>query len=307
MKKINSNNSGFTLIELIIAIAVLAFLMTAVGTLMGSSVLSHKKSQAEISVHTSAQTAYNQVSDSIMQAKEIVLVGYSVSTPYDFSKPGATQTTVPQLVFYVKNKNMKDYIIANPDMFGTAGATNANVKLFSEFGSDTFYVQKLVVLSAEPIDKAYATVEAENTLQIRLVNGFTSSGGSIQTDIIKKLGTGSDGKQLYEINDTLISTFTFEENNMYYEKKYCYMSLLDDVMNPANADSKKSRLYNDGFSYIVADDGATGIPVTACTATVDAKNGAIGLEFQFNDLNMTYTTNGMVNIRNSYVLKGKDD
>lgn len=302
MKKIRNNNSGFTLIELIIAMAVLAFLMTAVGTLMGSSVLSHRKSKAEINVHTSAQATYNQISDSIMQAKEIVLIGYEVPMAYDFSEPGADAGTKPNLVYYVKNQEMKDYILARPTEYGTTGATDANVKFFKDFGSGTFYVYKLVVLSAAPIDTAYVTVVNQDTNNITLANGISGS-----HDTLKKLGTADNGTALFSGYDNVISTYTFEKNCMYFEKKYSYMTALNDVINPAVASSKEAHLYNDGFSYVNTSDGTNSASIAACTAKVDANNGSIGIEFQFDDMNMTYTTNGMVNIRNSYVLKGKDD
>lgn len=39
----DNKNSGFSLVELIIAIAVLAFLMLAVSSFMGSSVITNKE------------------------------------------------------------------------------------------------------------------------------------------------------------------------------------------------------------------------------------------------------------------------
>ena len=56
MKNKLKSNSGFTLIELIIAIAILAFLMTAVGSMMSSSVLTNRKAQADITVQDAAPT-----------------------------------------------------------------------------------------------------------------------------------------------------------------------------------------------------------------------------------------------------------
>ncbi len=77
MKKKLNSNSGFTLIELIIAIAVLAFLMTAVSSMMGSSVMTNRKAQADLEVQTSAQETYNRITDAIMQAKKIYIFGYT--------------------------------------------------------------------------------------------------------------------------------------------------------------------------------------------------------------------------------------
>ena len=60
-------NSGFSLIELIIALAVLAFLMLAVSSFMGSSVMQSKKARADVKMQTQSQEVYNLITDSIMQ------------------------------------------------------------------------------------------------------------------------------------------------------------------------------------------------------------------------------------------------
>lgn len=87
-KKLNSNR-GFTLIELIIAIAVLAFLMTAISSLMTSSLITNRKTQADIEVQTTAQETYNKITDALMQAKAIYVLGYTYSGTPDFSKAQA--------------------------------------------------------------------------------------------------------------------------------------------------------------------------------------------------------------------------
>lgn len=87
-------NSGFSLIELIIALAVLAFLMLAVSSFMGSSVMQSKKARADVKMQTQSQEAYNLLTDSIMQANDILIVGYTASDDddIDFAKPGETTT-----------------------------------------------------------------------------------------------------------------------------------------------------------------------------------------------------------------------
>lgn len=307
MKKINRNNSGFTLIELIIAMAVLAFLMTAVGSLMGSSVLTHKKAKAEIQVHSSAQSAYNQVTDSVMQAKEIVLIGYEAPTEYDFSEPGADVGTTPSIVVYVKDQSMKDFILANPTVYGTSttdgvAGDGSNVKFFSDFdNTKTFYIKKLVVLTAAPIDAAYAPGMTVGPTQWTISDNIF--GGSAT---IKEAGASAGGAKLYDKYDNMINIYTFEENCMYYEKKYSFMTGLNDMINPAVTGSKEACIYNNGFSYVTTT-GTSPVDITACTAVVDAKSGSLGVEFQFDDKNMTYTTNGMVSARNSYVFMPKAD
>lgn len=306
---IKKNNSGFTLIELIIAIAILAFLMTAVGTFMGSSIASHRKQKAEIQVHTSAQETYNQLTDSIMQAREVVVIGYEVdsTSAYDFSKPGKDVGTTPQMVCYVKSEEMKQFVKDNTDVYRTDDVSSigdANIRLFSEFDTDKiFYVKKLSIMTSVPLDITQvppALIKADTTSYYDLLDPLSDGGTNVVR--INKTVTAS-GLNALDQNDNLIHTYTFEANNMYYEKQYSYMATLNDIMIPTD---KENWLYNEGLSY-VSTTGSGAYDISACTLKVDAKNGAMGIELQFNNKNMTYTTQGMVNIRNSYVLKGKDN
>ena len=79
MKKRQMNNRGVTLVELMVAIAVLAMLMTAVIMLMSNNTVIYRKTKADISVQTSAQETYNAIQDSIMQAKYIEVKAYTAA------------------------------------------------------------------------------------------------------------------------------------------------------------------------------------------------------------------------------------
>ncbi len=310
MKRIKNNNSGFTLVELIIAMAVLAFLMTAIGSLMGSSVASHRKQKAEIQVHTSAQETYNQIADSIMQAKEVVIVGYEVADVYDFSEPGAAVTAAPKLVYYVKDEAMKEFIKTNPHVYGTEGADaigDANIKLFSEFDPNkSLYVKKMAFMTSVPLDLSAVSPSnliANGTVEVKLKDSLSDGGN--QVVVIKKEKTAS-GLDAYSDCDNMVHIYSFEGTNMYYERQYSFMTTRNDVMNAAVSASKDMCLYNEGFSYVTAG-GASAVDVSGCKVTIDANNGSIGVDLMYNNRNMTYTTQGMINIRNSYVLKGKDN
>ncbi len=312
MKQRFKDNSGFSLIELIIAMAILAIMMTAIGSIMGSSVMGHRKSKAEIQIHTSAQETYNQVSDTIMQAKDVVIVCASptdaVAATYDFSEPGklyADNITAGDERYYVKDADMKKFIIDNPGIYGTFGANNSNVYSFSTLDvNDTLYVKKLIIRTSEVIDPTDAPdiVEAQTTQRVKDNLGFaTASDASVDLTKVKEVA----GEPVYNINDNVIHTYTFEGSNMYYEKKYSFMTDRDDKMVTTSEETKAKNLYNSGFSYITTGS-AKDVEISACMLNVDAPKGAIGINFQFNDKNMTYTTNGMVNIRNSYILKARE-
>ncbi len=77
MKRKKINNRGVTLVELVIALAVLSMLLVAVIMMMSNNSVIYRKTKADINVQTSAQETYNSIQDCIMQAKYIELWGYT--------------------------------------------------------------------------------------------------------------------------------------------------------------------------------------------------------------------------------------
>lgn len=69
MKK--KHNQGFSLVELILAIAILAIIMVAIGSFMNSTTRVYNRTKNSIEVAQTSQDLYDLISDKIMQAKEI--------------------------------------------------------------------------------------------------------------------------------------------------------------------------------------------------------------------------------------------
>lgn len=298
MNKNKNSNSGFTLIELIIAMAVLAFLMTAISSLMGSSIMSFKKTKADIRVHTSAQETYNQLTDSIMQANSIIIKGYTCGSDLDFAISGVDSSETPTLVYLVIDDDMKTKLIANPGYYGMSGANISNVKLFSEMAvTDKIYIAAMRIETSVPIDLNMATGANLSATVNNLTDNLDPTGtGTVE---VKKIS----GKDVFNTYDTLVNTYIFDDESLYYGKKYRLMDKLTDEVNMADEKSKRLHRYSKSLSYVKADAGT--IPITGCVAVIDSDAGAMGLDLVFNDRNMTYTTLGMVNTRNSYVLKAR--
>ncbi|MCM1273352.1 MAG: prepilin-type N-terminal cleavage/methylation domain-containing protein [Clostridium sp.] len=312
------NNSGFTLIELIIAIAVLAFLMTAVSSMMGSSVFANKKAQNDLTVQTSAQDVYNKLTDTVMQAKKVYVFGYTFSGTPNFSKSGDAATGTPGLNVYAvfdKRKYLqkdatgaydeartidknKEAIVNDLANYGYT-VSSANIKFFSELApTDELYVQKLIVVSAVPIDlSAVPSYSGGASGGYTITNAFTHVPDVIKTNV------SVTGDTVYSEYDSLVTVFTFDEDNLYLEQKYAYMTSLNDyVTDWSDANAVKRRLYSDSIGYNTTD----GDTISGCVAKIDYNNGAIGFDLFFNKKNMTYTSLGMVNVRNSYILKAKN-
>ena len=343
MRHSKKSNSGFTLVELIIAMAVLAFFMTAVVSLMSSSILTNKKAKADITVSTTAQQTYNQLSDTIIQARNVVVIGYKndETTLKYFVKEketlqpkvasgGAAKTPAQMAQEYI----LEDSLTVTP-VFATTtspggvtspGAVGGNVEYFSNLKKDDkIYVRKLIIDTAEPIDTSNisgsVTIEAIGT---DITDNFTGDPVKVKkleyaTSVSTSAITGSavyaySGSAVtstrataeYDTFDTIRNVYTFDGKNLYYERKYRFMDTLSDYISDWSTVSKKNVcLYNRGFDTkeITGASGATE-EITDCYLLIDA-SGAIGIQMNFEDKNMIYTTDGMINIRNSDVLKAR--
>lgn len=296
MVKKNKQNSGFTLIELIIAMAILAFLMTAVGAMMSSSVLSNRKAQADITVQDAAQLTYNKISDAVLQSKKVFIKGYQLSsgaTDPVFNENGkAVSLTYSEFYLAKKEEPKKSssynagLVIAELAQHGITGVAESNIKFFDEINpNDKFYVTKMIIYTSEPITGI--SLPASTT---------DFSGNSVTVSALSETG-------LPDQADTVVNIFTFEANKLYLEKKYLFMTSKNDMITNWSSDIDKNRcLYSDAIGYVTSapDD------ISGCVVRVDAKNGSIGVDLHFNDKKMTYTSLGMMNVRNSYVLRAKN-
>ncbi len=307
MKKKRQSNKGFSLVELIIALAILAFLMTAVSAFMGSSVLRNRQAKADLKVSTSAQLVYNEITDCIMQANDIILVGYLIpkSKTVDFSKPGAEISyDLGEKLYFVKDKSGFEDIEHHYSAYGMSGsfsyneAGTGNVRKFSTLKpDDRIYVTKLIVKTSVPIDMTQ-TNDGDPSKTVDQVMMHHIEGGN---HTIKCTVKGS--QKIYNENDTCYHEFDFEKDKCYYGKLYAYMVKLNDHLNMASDASKADHIYTAELSYLEYDNGTEKEQISGCVAKVDADKGQIGIDLYFNKLNMTYDTLGMVNIRNSHVLK----
>ena len=67
----NKHNQGFSLVELIIAIAILALIMVALASFMNTTTGIYTRTRNDTELQKTGQEVYNMISDKIMQASEI--------------------------------------------------------------------------------------------------------------------------------------------------------------------------------------------------------------------------------------------
>ena len=251
MSRGKRNNRGVTLIELMIALAILAMVMTAVIMMMSNNSVIYRKTKADINVQTTAQETYNALQDTIMQANTLVLTGYITGAESD-------------IVTYQN---------------GEEGANKDFSELAKIPAGKHFYPTKMVITY------------------------------SVKSDI------GSDGK--YNSLDNMTCTAT------YYFKRYMRKADASDSAESPRCNIYVARTYSDsGYrqndtwgdtsepdptNHDKYDDYLLTSSLSDIYFDVDPESQAISMDLTFNDKNMTYHTNGVVAVRNSYVMKAKRD
>lgn len=305
MKKIKNSNNGFTLIELVIAIAILAFVMAAVSSFMGVSVYNNRKAQADVVIQTTAQETYDSISDSFKQAKDIVIIGYPMTdadnddpTYYFYVSPGVVETkmvTQPGSSTQVKQNNLKDKYyeaINNHNASAVETPDQTSVKTFDKVATEKIVVKQIYVSYAAKIDGAVPSTFVDGTY-----TDFFGNTVALNAEIL------SSGKKVYSSDDTVTVIYTFDTKKVgNADKTYLYLEKIyskqDSKTTTGMLDS--STLYANSLYGKISSEKAP------CVVNVNATAGQISLTMEFEDKGMTYSLDGLTNVRNSYVLKPKN-
>ncbi len=294
MKKLKENNSGFSLIELIIAIAILAFLMTAVASLMSSSMISYRKTKAEITVHNNAQDTYNVLSDAIMMANKVKVVGYTTGSKVDFDTVGGdtTETSV-EIEILPKSEIEEATKLMSEDEKITYLSTHMSfddVSTVDALGNEIhtdIYLKQIDIWLSTPFDPTCANATSlGDTYDVTYKENGVNITKNIPNDQV----------------DTCHVTYYFDNANMYVTREYKYMQLLDDVVDVTDVNERDRCLFTNKLRYVNGPSNS----YTAAVAKFSSNKNAMSVELQFSDKNMNYNSKGMINIRNSNVIKSKN-
>jgi len=318
MNKIN-NDRGISLIEIVIALAIMSLLMTAVVSLMSSNTIIFRKTKNDIEVQSQAESTYNAIADSIHSAKSIYAEGYILDGDTEI-KFNSDDLPIDASSIQVTDNSTKSFAQGTASLTGSLSfeSLDGGAKI------KKVYLTKLVILYSTPIDfqkdlSATVTTLADGTK----VAQFTGNGTQEVTENLTNPSDPHNGIDLmndssltinastglFDLNpksgshkayvadsDYCVVTYEFIDNKIYVSRKYLYNTSLNTY---ATTD-KELLLYSDDLSYAVCKDG---VKVPGIVAAFDADNGCVGLEMYFNDENMTYGVNQLIKVRNSFVLK----
>lgn len=328
-----SNNKGFTLVELMVSLAILALIIVAISGIMFSNNVIFKKSKADINVQEVALDTYNKFSGDLMQARNIYIEGYTVSSEVKFpsNKVGTSiseSTDTSTVVGYLNPSDIalraskpgtKDYdVFINEE--SSYNETELNKKReslkadTSKLNTFNSYYEKIRYMGAA--DKVlYANFQD-------YVDDHKTSGASIVSNSSLKSTNYSNAqphqyKNLY-VTKVIIQYYVPMDNNYTITPSSstydtCYVtytfgknaSKKIGEVRVRTTYSKMTKLntseivYTDYLNYVVSDNN---VIIPGVLAKVDGENDSIQLEMFFSKNSMNYTAEGIASMRNSYVL-----
>ena len=322
-----SYNKGFTIVELVVSVAILALLIVAISGIMFSNNIIFKKTKADVNVQEVALDSYNKFSNDMMQARNIYIEGYSSDDEITFkaSKPGYTDTAVDvstSVGCYMRGSDVelraskpatKTYLEFITD---EAGYTEDELKKHrddlnkldtAKLKSFNTYYEKIRYMDDED-KELYASYQA-------YVDSNKSAGAITSFDTLKTTDYAHSPAHTYknvyvtkmiiqyyvpmdnkyktttstDAYDTCFVTYVFDKNEMKITTKYENMTKLNAT----------ESVYTNCLNYAVSKNGKE---VPGVLARIDGENDSIELSMYFAKNSMSYTSSGISSMRNSYVL-----
>ena len=275
------NNRGMSLVELLVALAILAMLMTAVIMMMSNNTVVYRKTKADINVQTTAQETYNALQDSIMQAKDIFISGY------EGENKGSVVTYMKDVYVDWKTDKKKN-------------------------GSDLTAKEKAEIEATMSASTKTLIQEEEGTVK-RFSDLKQADGKTVQIHPTK-ISIRYSVKETAEIdNGNCFVTYYFcryteqdhSKCNVYVTRQYdSSVGKDNDVWDapasegawtPASTDDSTA---DDRKPY---ENSLFTSSLSEATIGLDYESQSVDMTLDFFDKNRVYNTSGIVGIRNSYV------
>ena len=250
MLKVKPDNKGFTLVELIITVAIMTLIGVALVGIMTSNTVAFRKTKSDLDVQNVAEDTFNKISNDIMQAKAVYI------------KTVASGGTTKQ---YITKLNSKYITSDEQDLYdffitkvGNAGDDFDTLKVEDTNTSNPKY-------SLTELDIAEIAIAYEVPYKAQY-DGDSPSSNLYDNCVVKYDFTKKSGSNPGKVEVTY------------------YYQLMDKLQ------AQGTCVYTD----LLGADGVKG--------QVDAENDSIKLTMSFEKNDRKYKSDGMVTIRNSYVL-----
>ena len=206
-------NKGFTLVELIVSIAILAFIILAVGGIMYSNNLIYSKEKADITVQGNAQDVYNKINEDLMQAKHIYIEGYVTDTQVNFASNKIAQvsagTTFKSYLLptdqYVLDNSTGDVTDVLNGMMERS-ATSREQLLAGFSATDRAFYEKLLTATESEIELELSTCTEDQVDTYRALKFYDPAE---KDEILRTMS--DDDRALYNAYDNRFRYFSSSE------------------------------------------------------------------------------------------------
>ena len=180
-------NKGFTLVELLVSMTILALIILAVSGIMANNNIIFRKTKSDITVQNNAQDVYTRMTQDIQQAKHVYIEGYEVAYDKAYTFKASTfGDTVTQDPGSVKKylKQTDKYICDNRDSHSTKDFINVDIRRDGNTSRDQLIIDKgisatdiarydnILTLSGADLNTALTDLENEDPNKLAIFRQY---------------------------------------------------------------------------------------------------------------------------------------
>ena len=297
MLKNLQNNKGFTFVELVISIAILAIVGAAIVGIMSSNTVVFRKSKADLDIQNVAMDSFNQLENDIMQAKYIYIEAdghkYTCASDKNLLQAGG-KSKIDDLIQMTETELQNQY-----KAFAAADATGTQRKVFDSYYNKVRYMsaQDKVLyyafldsgigdgtnLTFEDLDKS---TPLNNVTLIRVVYPVKIDG--VLPVVTTTLSDGSTVTETINYQACVVD-YKFDSGKIQFQRQYS-----QDITATFPQSSEPWSTYTD-----LANGNMS--------AVIDCIGNSIKLSQGFDKSSRKYNSERTIPIRNSYVLRDQAD
>ncbi len=322
MKKLN--NRGFTLIEMLLALAILAIFMVCVTAFVASSSKSTKQTKKQVKVQQDAQEVYDTIFDSVMQATALIIntkelasgdaAASGAATPAVSADASADARVRKSEQFDAKLAAGNDVYLFSPAAYDNIEFVKKNYEPDAAGGASAIQDAKQKYLTEHPditISNPTGFIYTQNNKEVLDPDGNVVSSAS--TKITEK-------KNVISMAQLWGAMAVFSLPDMEYaafdDREYVVegigtgsveISDTEKLCNTIVYDKDKKSIYlnrdTTAIDFTPNENNRIADNCTEFTIKVAPDKNSVTLKLTLSDAGYSYTVGGVVNIRNNNILK----